>query len=148
MANMAYSFLECKGLVEKLKDVVGPATLHSKWHPEGIRYEHVLDYSKCCPEEWEKQKAKILEVGVLNFADNTRRDYTKEEEAELSLWPLYVEDENCVSWQCRYVENDDPAFYISAYLPTEKLHLHIAYEGFDESETWIVNGKVFKEETK
>lgn len=139
MANMVYHELYCEGIKQKLIElgVVYEKSLTSRSAPNGRIYPHVLDYNKCNSEEWQKELSKILKDGVVDCAEKNedgtygvRRDYTPEEQSELGFYPVnFSEDGNKMSWLCRYISNEDPAFYASSALPDEIMIMTEVYEG-------------------
>ena len=151
MANFVYHELECEGLKEKLINagVIYEKSLVSRSAPEGRLYPHVLDYYKCNPEEWEKEKAKILENGVIDFAEKNpdgkygvRRDYTPEEQAQLGFYPVqFSEDGGTMSWLCRWISNEDVSFYASTALPEETMLFTESYEGDFDGGCYLKNGE-------
>lgn len=155
MANMVHHEIYCEGIKEKLieKGVVYEKSLTSRSAPNGKVYPFVLDYGKCNGDEWEKEKEKILKTGVIDCskknADGTygvRRDYTPEEQAELGFYPVsFCKDGNRMTWQCRYVSNEDPSFYTSLALPEEIMILTETYDGDFEGDFdggyYLKNGK-------
>lgn len=151
MANMVYHELYCENLKEKLieKGVIYEKSLTSRSAPNGRVYPHVLDYGKCNEEEWKKEKADILERGVVDYGKRNeegkcgvRRDYTPEKQAELGFYPVeFSEDGNKMTWLCRYVSNEDISFYTSSALPDEVMILTEVYEGEFDGGCYLKNGE-------
>lgn len=151
MANMVYHELCCKNLKQKLATagVICGKTLRSKSAPEGRFYPHVLCYENCNPDAWFVQKNRILKSGVVDYAktnpDGTsgvRRDYTPEEQAELGFYPVeFSKSGNKMTWACRYISNDDPAFYASAALPDDILIFTVIYDDGCDGGCYIKRGK-------
>ena len=67
MANMVYYELYLEGIKKKLieKGLVYEKSLTSRCYPNGKIYPFVLDYGKCNPTEWEKEKD--LRIGKLKI---------------------------------------------------------------------------------
>lgn len=151
MANMVYHELCCKNLKQKLAaaGVICSKTLKSKSAPEGHFYPHVLCYDNCNADAWFIQKNRILKSGVVDYAkknpDGTsgvRRDYTPEEQSELGFYPVeFSKGGNKMTWACRWVSNDDPAFYASSVLPDDTLIFTEIYEDGCDDGCYIKRGK-------
>lgn len=152
---MVYHELYCEGIKEKIigGGFVGEKVLKSKSAPKGRLYPFVLDYGKCNPEEWEKEKEKILKDGVVDYGRKSengeygaRRDYTAEEQAELGFYPVqFSEDGNRMSWLCRWIPNEDISFYTFTALPDEVMILTESYEGSFDFGCYLKNGNNFAE---
>ena len=150
MANFVHHTLSCEGIKQKLIDsgVVYEKTLKSKSAPKGRAYPFVLDYAKCDEVEWAKEIRNILERGVINCAIKgpdgrygVRRDYTEDEKSELGFYPVkFSEDGNEMTWLCRWIENEDVAFYASKALPEETMILEESYEGTYDGGCYLKNG--------
>ena len=155
MANMEYHEIYLEGIKEKLleKGVVGEKKLSSKRYPEGKVFPFVLDYGKCNEKEWAKEKTSILEEGVKDYGKKNedgsygfRRDYTEKEASELGFYPVFFsEDGNRMSWECRYISNEDPAFYASDALPEEVMIFSMFYEGEYDGGCYLKAGKKITE---
>lgn len=113
--------------------IIHPAELYSPRFDEFTHFDSVIDFDKCDHDEWEKEKAKILEHGVINFAqknpDGTRgvrRDYTELEIASLSLFPCHSEPDKPLelSFHANYDNGvlDDCLFYFSKAFPDTVFH--------------------------
>lgn len=151
MANYVSHHLYGANIKEALIEggFVKPMTLHSKRHPEGLAFSHVLDYAKCNPEEFAKQKKSILEYGIVNFAEKNpdgtngvRRDYTPEEAAEIGFYPVQFNDDGTeMIWSAAWRSNDDPAYYASCALENAVLILDRFYEAEYDGGGYLKNGE-------
>lgn len=151
MANYEFHHLFGLNIKEALIEggYVGPKTLTSKAHPKGVDFEFVLDYAKCSPDEWQKQLASVLERGVIDFgkkntdgSNGVRRDYTPEEQSELGFYPVqFSEDGTEMTWICKWMSNDDPAFYASCALENATLILDKFYEATYDGGCYLKAGK-------
>lgn len=151
MANCVYHELICEGIKEKLirSGVLYEKRLISKGCPEGEIYPYVLDYGKCNPEEWLKEKLEIIKTGVIDCSIKgpdgrygVRKEYPVEIQEQLGYFPVqFSDDGNTMTWLCRYISNQDVAFYASYALPEEKMEYVESYEGDLDCQCYIQNGK-------
>ena len=151
MAIMVYHELCCKGLKQKLAaaGAICGKTLKSKSAPEGRFYPHVLCYDNCNSDEWLLQKDRILKSGVVDYAKKrpdgafgVRRDYTPEEQAELGFYPVeFSKGGNKMSWKCKWIANEDPAFYASQASPDDVVVYTVIYEDGGGGGCYIKNGR-------
>ena len=120
------------GVLEKIQD-------NSRFKCDNI---YMLHFARCNAEEWAKDLQKALEHGVIDCSKQKpdgsgyglRRDYTPEEQAKLGQWPVrFNEDGSEMSWYCKWIPNQDPAYYASWALPNEKLifqqHFEVQFDG-------------------
>ena len=113
------------------------------------QYEWEIDYSRCSPEDWQRMRKALVNHGAADYVHiitahpkRNRRDLTPEEIRSFQFSPVAVEDDNSVTWEADFVENDNPAFFISRKLGNTPVLYTVIYDG-EKEETYAVKNGVF-----
>lgn len=111
---------------------------------ENTERDNVLVYSKCCKEEWEKEKVDVL--------DNLSKDPNLNLEGDIDevlksygfgYCPIqYNEEKDSILWSNKWMPNFNPNFYISKAFPDEILQVCSYYEGRQDATFFMKDGEI------
>lgn len=131
------------------KGIIHAGGIYSARQSTYFYKEHLLDFSACSPEEWEKDKKRFIEAGVVDCSRKTddgkygvRRDLTEKEVSTLSLWPISKDKNGGILIFSNYDHGavDNAAFYVSLAFPDSKITVSGDTEGDAVFSYTLVNG--------
>lgn len=129
MSEILHHYLKGENITNKLREKGALLSSFELTRRNGnkICFNNVLDYSVCCPEEWEKQKAELLDMAKKEdwYDEGTS---VEERIEEAKYYPISIDEgrPHDIYWEAAWNINADPMFYISKLLPDEVF----AFEGY------------------
>ena len=150
MANYETHHLYAQELQQNLMEAGVLEELPEEYREISGGCTHRIMYAKCDATDWEQQRKRILEHGVIDCskknADGSygvRRDYTPEEQKKLGWYPVYFINPNEMVWMSKWVVDDNPGYYASRAVPTQNMIMHLYYEASFDGGWYMKNGKQF-----
>jgi hypothetical protein len=150
MANYESHHLYAQELQKNLMDAGVLEELPEEYRKRSGGCTHRIMYAKCDAADWEEQRQKILEHGVIDCSKKNadgkygvRRDYTEAEQKELGWYPVWFETPDEMVWISKWVMDDNPGYYASRAVPTQNMIMVLYYEATFDGGWYMKNGKKF-----
>lgn len=150
MANYESHHLYAQELQQNLLNAGVLEKLPEEYQKRSGGCTHRIIYAKCDATDWEEQRQKILEHGVIDCSKKNedgsygvRRDYTPEEQKELGWYPVWFTNPNEMTWISKWIMDDNPGYYASRALPAQSMTMHLYYEATFDGGWYMKNGKKF-----
>lgn len=156
MSCVTYTEIAADSLYKKAvaAGFIHEAEICSHRNNSPVRTEMCIDFAKCCPEEWEKDRESIIRRGNYHYDSQSktwvRSDLTFEEIESLHLYPVGSIDggKDAVSLWINYDggKSCDVAFYLSKAFPETEISIVSCVECIPDYEGTILNG-IYKDKT-